>query len=68
MTKVLCQILTDDTSIRVKDGSLGREKTSSDSRVSSLPKDATTAVVAQFDKLSPDMKSILRVAAIAGIS
>ena len=66
MTKVLCQILTDDVSIRIKDGSLGREKLSMDSRTSSLPKDATTAVVAQFDKLSSDMKLILRVAAISG--
>ena len=68
VVKVLTQLLIDDPNIKINDGYLERDKQSILNSSSSLPKDATTAVVAQFDKLSKDMKQILRVAAISGLS
>ena len=64
VANLLCTEFKDDKSIQVKAGILDRKRTQGgDTRVS---KDAIKSVVALFDKLIPSMKSLLKVAAVAG--
>ncbi|KAJ3292048.1 hypothetical protein HDU79_001800 [Rhizoclosmatium sp. JEL0117] len=60
---VLIRVLNDDPNIAVIDGVLKR----TGGNAASLPSGATAAVVAQFDKLKPAMKQILKYASISGM-
>ena len=62
--------LLEEESIKTHAKILGRYRLESPTHKQSrynIPKDAITAVISQFDKINFDLKSILRVAAVAGI-
>ncbi|KAJ3321296.1 Adenylate cyclase type 10 [Blyttiomyces sp. JEL0837] len=68
---VISQILNDEGDLIMRAGFLDRRRVQGGGDIGNksgqiLPTDAITAVVAQFDKLNPEMKAILRVAAVAG--
>ena len=65
VANLLCSSFKDDTSVQVRAGVLDRKRIQ-DEHVS-VSKDAIKAVVSQFDKLIPSIKSLLKVAAVSGI-
>ncbi|KAJ3348698.1 hypothetical protein HDU83_001101 [Entophlyctis luteolus] len=65
VAEVLIRILNDDENVRIVDNVLTRV---GDSNSATLPSGATAAVVAQFDKLKPGMKTILKYASISGMT
>ncbi|KAJ3250604.1 hypothetical protein HDU77_006491 [Chytriomyces hyalinus] len=64
VAEVLIRILNDDTNVNMIDGVLTR---TGDSDSANLPTGATAAVVAQLDRLKPQMKTILKYASISGM-
>ena len=64
VANLLCKALLDDPSVSIMRNILDRHR--SNITKSFSPKDAYSAVIAQFDKLSQQMKIILKVAAVAG--
>ncbi|KAJ3067813.1 hypothetical protein HDU98_008984 [Podochytrium sp. JEL0797] len=65
VAQVLIRILNDDPNVSMVEGVLTR---TGESDSSDLPSGATAAVVAQFDKLKPAMKLILKYASISGMT
>ncbi|KAJ3100533.1 Adenylate cyclase type 10 [Phlyctochytrium planicorne] len=66
VVKIFCTMLFNDENIHVDNGVLCRKAGMKDLNGQSLPSDTGSAVIAQFDKLSSNMKAILRVASVAG--
>ncbi|KAJ3143212.1 hypothetical protein HK100_000011 [Physocladia obscura] len=64
VAEVLIKLLNDDCSIKIENGTLIRD---GNENTANLPSGATAAVVAQFDKLKPEMKAILKYASISGM-
>ncbi|KAJ3220417.1 hypothetical protein HDU67_000084 [Dinochytrium kinnereticum] len=65
VVKIICGILLQDETI-ILDGGVLFRRGGKDLTATVLPLDSTSAVIAQFDKLSSNMKTILRIASVAG--
>ncbi|KAJ3104738.1 hypothetical protein HDU97_008917 [Phlyctochytrium planicorne] len=66
VVKLLCRHLQNDPDIAIRNGVLRRNNNSS-AMESSLPADATVAIVSQLDRLSPVVRGFLRIASVAEV-